>query len=94
MSPNMSCSDVVCRVCWTNDFYHQKDTGSAGIPWNEWRSHMELCRVVIVKVVFFFGMSCSDGVFRLGWTGESFTWVDTGKVCILSMLRRVQFKLS
>ena len=46
------------------------------------------------EVMIFFTKSCWDGVCSLCWTDDSFTWVDTGKVCILCMVWRVHMESS
>ena len=44
--------------------------------------------------MFFFYLSCWDVVCRLCWSDESVAQVDTSKVCIPYLLRRVQMELS
>ena len=46
------------------------------------------------EVLIFFTKSPWDGVCSLGWADDSFTQVDTGKVCILCMVWRVHMELS
>ena len=46
------------------------------------------------EVTIFFTKSCSDGVCRVCWERVFLSIVDTGKVCILYMSRRVRVKLS